>query len=419
MKRCLWLFAFVLALPAFSDKTSPKNEKNDSQPIAKMEQGLEGITDALSEISDKVKIDGFLAADFSKSDAAFVPSTTSPGSILTPTYHGISQEYSFLPGSLVGLQFSANLSDKTDVIVQIVGKGYSDYPDVDSYELNTSWAFLRYQHNEHLTAKVGRVIIPTYLLSQYTNIAYAYPWIEPPQEIYGIFEIPSANGAILTLSQELANDWLLEVEPFIATTTYQREIASLGVRTDLNNVLGTGVSLSNDVFKAVAMYANGEVEINNGLPVSIATGVTLPAYRSSGYFYSFGTQFDNTKLLIMAEYSHAVRDSGYIPNQEAWYVLGGLHIGKLMPFMTYAELRQSNKNSINQLTGAARAIIGPNLLQEQKSINAGLRYDVSSKVALKATVTQVSPQNGTRGLFSVTPNQKHVMIYRLGLNCVF
>ena len=89
--------------------------------------------------------------------------------------------------------------DDAEVVLQIVARGRPRQLSADKYELNATWAYLNYKFNEQVSIKAGRILVPVYLLSQYVDVAYAYPWIKPPQEIYGGVPFPSSNGVIGSL----------------------------------------------------------------------------------------------------------------------------------------------------------------------------------------------------------------------------
>ncbi|MGP1666933.1 MAG: hypothetical protein ACTS5I_13670, partial [Rhodanobacter sp.] len=45
------------------------------------------------------------------------------------------------------------------------------------------WAFLRYKFNSHVSARVGRLGFPAYLVSDYRYVGYANPWVRAPLEV--------------------------------------------------------------------------------------------------------------------------------------------------------------------------------------------------------------------------------------------
>jgi hypothetical protein len=52
------------------------------------------------------------------------------------------------------------------------------------FEQNLEWAYLRWRPWNDLDLRVGRLGLDVFLLSDYRNVGYAYPWMRPPQEFY-------------------------------------------------------------------------------------------------------------------------------------------------------------------------------------------------------------------------------------------
>ncbi|MEJ2415911.1 MAG: hypothetical protein P8Y45_03045 [Exilibacterium sp.] len=90
-----------------------------------------------------------------------------------------SDELSFRPDSIYGLQVNAFLGQGLRATAQLTGKGANDF------ETEIEWAYLSYDVTESTTLQAGRQRIPLYFYSDFLDVGYAYHWIRPPVEVYG------------------------------------------------------------------------------------------------------------------------------------------------------------------------------------------------------------------------------------------
>lgn len=425
------LFYLVLIISPFVVAKEPNIErkisKGSSQSITELveediDKGSEFQESDLDVAGYKIKLKGFFSAAGGVTTAKQYTSTTT-GNLVNPLYYGLGKQLTFESDSLAGLQLNAPVSESTEVVLQIVARGRAVDNVTDKYELNTTWAYLNYHVRDNLSIKVGRVLTPAYLLSQYADVAYAYPWIKPPQEIYGSVPVPSSNGIIATWDIPISNNWQLGVEPFyianITKTPYVTGLSDL----DLTNFLGLGLNLSNDWLKLVAVYMSGNLKLNQGNPISIPVSssvtLTLPGLNTMTSYLSLGLRAEKNKFLVLSEYALRRSPGSYLRDVQSWYALVGYQIKKAMPYVTYAQINSLNKQRIEILSAPLQAIMSNVLFQEQRSVEVGIRVDVADNIALKASATHITPLNGTRGLFTAIPTQKSVNVYNAGLNLVF
>ena len=425
MKKYLLPFFLLFPLALWANQHQAISPELHGQNVT-----IEPISDETSEpadapilpLLDKINFQGFISAAGAITNAKPVPSTTVAGNLNYPLYFGIGRNLSFESDSLAGMQLTAPISDKVEAILQIVARAYPLVTTVSKYELNANWAYLKYQPFDSLSIKAGRILVPMYLLSQYFDIAYAYPWLKPPQEVYGTLPVPPANGVIASWVADLASDWQLELEPFVFASNGSLSIASNSVSLQLKNYLGIAGALSNHDLTLRAVYLAGEALFNNGNPITFATTpvvLQLPSFNTVASYFSVGLRYDKDNILLLSEYARRNSPNSYLPDSIAWYVTGGYRFGKWMPLLTYAELKTAHNDRISQIPAALRTTMSNAIVLQQRSAEVGVRYDYSQNIALKASVTRVEPLGGTRGLFNHRPNQKYVNVFNFGVNAVF
>ncbi|SFU63041.1 hypothetical protein SAMN05216552_1006116 [Pseudoduganella namucuonensis] len=59
--------------------------------------------------------------------------------------------------------------------------------------------------NDEVNVRIGRVVIPAFLISDYQNVGYANTMMRPPIEIYGRFPLEGANGADFNYQHAFGN----------------------------------------------------------------------------------------------------------------------------------------------------------------------------------------------------------------------
>lgn len=370
----------------------------------------------------KIKFKGFFsAAGGVTTGKQFTSSVT--GALTEPLYFGLRRQFTFESDSLAGVQLNAPISDELEVVLQVVARGRATDNVTGKYDLNATWAYVNYHFRDNLSIKIGRVLLPVYLLSQYVDVAYAYPWIKPPQELYGLLPVSNLNGAIGSWEIALNDEWQLELSPFFAANISQTPFVTGLIDVGLTNFVGLGTNISNDWLKIVAFYTTGNLKINDGNPVSVPVSstatLTLPGFNIITSYVGVGLRAEKNNFLVLSEYAVRRTPGSYMNDVQSWYALFGYQIKKVMPFITYAQTNSLNKQRINILPPGLRGLMAWSLFQEQRSINVGVRYDVMDSVSFKVSLTHITPLNGTSGLFSDIPMQKSVNIYNMGLNLVF
>lgn len=98
-------------------------------------------------------LNGFLSAGASQANVGNSAKYVIPG-------HGsVGKKVNFAASSLVGLQLTANLTPKLDLVTQIVANG-DDTNGNKAYGVNAEWAFLRYHFSNNSQLRVGRFRLP-------------------------------------------------------------------------------------------------------------------------------------------------------------------------------------------------------------------------------------------------------------------
>ncbi|MEE4249446.1 MAG: porin, partial [Alcanivoracaceae bacterium] len=325
--------------------------------------------------------------------------------------------------SRAGLRISANINDKSSAVLQLLGSGEEDYA------ASMQWAYLQYELSPTLTWRAGRLVLPLYMHSQYTQAGYAYPWIELPAQVYGTLPVDTMEG--VDLSWQFSSG---QVHHNLNITWGNAEVPGDGFSGGFQGRNQAGINLSSSLGSWSVRLGYASAQTSLALPDLSAlpppnTGPDLSSLsldNAYGYFASVGTQFDNGQLLLMAEMVRLGIDSPqqWLPTQTAGYVTAGYRIGKLMPHLTWAAADSDDDSDC----AAAADPAGCQFLTAQntsrsKSWTVGARYDLASGIALKAEASRfhdLSSKSVTNGvLFSGLPANGSPMVFRFAVDAVF
>jgi hypothetical protein len=111
-------------------------------------------------------------------------------SIVKPNGAGYTHTWSADVDSLIGGQVTADFSPQLSAVVQVISEQNYD----DTYRPHVEWANVKYQVTPGFSVRAGRTLLPTFLRSDTRKVAYTYPWVRPPVEVYHLVPVSNING---------------------------------------------------------------------------------------------------------------------------------------------------------------------------------------------------------------------------------
>lgn len=351
-----------------------------------------------------ITLNGFLTAGGTYSGAE-----VDPGDGKVSQDGLITNNVGFSNDSRLGIQISAKVNAKVDVTGQLLATGRED-----NYNMKADWAFVTYHVTDPLAVRAGKVKLTTFLISDYIEVGYAYPWIRPPQEVYSANPISTINGVDMLMRLNFGNATFL-FQPYYGTSQGAQALVpqeALGlfpvpppagtvVYTDFtaDRMLGVNMSLGTDIFTIRAGYLQ-----------TLVSASAFSVKEEDVKFSSVGGTLDWHNVVLYGEYFQR-EIAGFanvaFPNQKGFYTTAGYRIGKFLPNVTYAKLDE------NTQTGD----VGTPLLQTSTTL--GLRYELGTGAALKLEAQQIKPEAGTRGLLIGVPENDKATIYGVAVDVVF
>ncbi len=92
--------------------------------------------------------------------------------------------------SRLGLQLDVDINDFWHITTQFIVRDHAG----DFFEQNLDWAFLKWNPGNDYEIRAGRLGADAFLLSDYRNVGYAYPWMRPPHEFYANIPLTHYDG---------------------------------------------------------------------------------------------------------------------------------------------------------------------------------------------------------------------------------
>ncbi|MDY6981336.1 MAG: hypothetical protein SV201_15805, partial [Pseudomonadota bacterium] len=293
----------------------------------------------------------------------------------------------------IGLQFSASVSEKVDMTVVLHAQG-----GADNYDIDTQWAYASYHFNNELELRMGKYKGPFYMISDYKDVGYAYPWVRPPLEVYSTNPIEALSGLDL-IWQKNVGDLRYLFEVYVGNGTHgARVLPQVADNWTGPPSLSAGDPIEFETPKSRGINASVSGDIGTFRLGYYETDVNAASFglnEESGSFGSVGFTIDWNDMVVYSEY--IVRDTqdtstmqSAFPDQEAYYLTLGYRVDRFLPYVTYAKIDEGDFKSP--------------VAQVQESMALGMRTEIGDASAIKFEIMNVEPQansaGGTYGLFN-------------------
>ena len=351
---------------------------------------------SFSQTVSAVEFDGFLTAGFAKHDQ-----TQSNGKKIT-YLENIKEDVTFIQDSKLGLQITADVAKDMQVVAQLLASAVDN-----NYSMDVEWAYLDYEASESTSLRAGRIKQPVFLISDYLEVGYAYPWIRPPAEAYSNMPVDSIIGVQLLYQAKIGN-MVFGFQPYFGSNT--EAVPGLSqVNFFADNYLGMALRLENHFFTMQLSTFQTDV--------STIDSNASPQYNSEGTatLSVFSLSWDIANFVGYSEFTtrNIEPDSGNIAgvndvpfdslfaDQSGYYVTLGYRMGKYLPHITYAAIDSTPSADFACSDTSNLFSCGPNQGARQNSITMGLRYELNDSAALKMEyqIIDLEQNVGNMGLF--------------------
>jgi hypothetical protein len=335
--------------------------------------------------------------------------------------------------SNLGLQATYKISDKLSATTQVLSRKSTG----DSFTTEIAWAFLKYQVNDELSFRAGRVVLPTFLISDYQNVGFANTMMRPPTEMYGSNFLENIDGVDATW-QHSAGD-----------TTYTAQVVGGIVHGKVFNAqrhsadrfqsphYGAAFTVEHGPVQARIAHMRGELKSDDPDLNSRADAATHLGFGqfASDFSTREGKTISFTSVGLLADWNNIVVQSEYgmrrgvdkmfLNDADAWYVMAGYRVGKLLPYYMHGGFKSkpsvdipAGLKNIPPLYGAFSGILAQT---SQKSDTIGVRWNFAETADLKVQIDRIKPGAHNAMLRDVTAagEGKNVTVFAAGIDFVF
>lgn len=336
------------------------------------------------------------------------------GSALEESGAGFTHSWSPEVDSRIGAQVTATFTPELSAVVQVVAEQQYD----GSYTPHLEWANVKYQLNPDANVRVGRIVLPVFLVSDYRKVGYANVWVRPPVEVYGLVPLTSIDGIDASYRIELGG----------FTSTFQANFGQNDSKvpggTELEGRRYRGLTVSAErgatLVRLGYQQADLRIEAFNRLfdgfrqfgPEGGSIADRYDVDGSAFGVYVVGAQYDPGAWFVMAEAGQS-RSRTALGDHTVWHVSGGYRFARLTPYLIYSSLDTRDRPSEPGLTLAAyppelrataaglNAALNANLAaRSQNGVSIGARWELSKSFDLKVQYDHKRLGAGSRGRLS-------------------
>jgi opacity protein-like surface antigen len=353
--------------------------------------------------------------------------------LIQPEGAGYSDEWSTAVDSRNALQIDMTFSDRLSGVVQLISEGASN----NSWDGDTNkrffpsleWANLSYRVSDELTVRVGRIVQPFSMSSEYRKVGFANHWVRPPVEVYGAQPFTSSDGGDVTYRSKVAGATNTVRAHYgvqaLRNATFKAQVklwgindaVEMGALTVRAAYMHTEFAAPGATFEPLfAPFIAAAGSIPGGQSAAQEATRLLRVYDPSGdqsfELYGAGLSYDPGDWFVMSE-AVSLKSGGLLLDTTSGYVSGGYRIGKLTPYLTYARTRTELREEPGvplaglppQLAGLGAVINGAvaglaGSDSSQQTFAVGMRWDVASAIALKAQYDYIDLASGSPGMLA-------------------
>lgn len=338
---------------------------------------------------------------------------------ITPNGAGFTRDWSADVDSRIGAQITARFTPQISAILQVISEQNYD----NTYRPHVEWANIKYQFTPDLSIRAGRIVLPSFLVSDSRKVGYANPWVRPPVEVYSLVPVSNSDGVDASYRAHVGEF----THTVRASYGFSETKLPTGGAAQAKKSWGLAYTAEHGAATAHISYHKANVTLASFKPLFDgfrqfgAEGAALAdKYDTNGKPFAFiglGATYDPGAWFVMGEWgstdSHSV-----LGRRTAWYTSGGYRLGKFTPYVTYAQTKAASSTSDPGLTlsGLPPFLAGPaaslnaglnaslGLVPVQKTISIGGRWDFAKNTALKLQFDHTRLGAGSPGtLINIQP----------------
>ena len=300
----------------------------------------------------------------------------------------ISDRLAYEYDTSYGINFRTQLTENVNGVAQLTGASRNG-----DFGMDLEWGFVEYALAPSWRLRIGKMNLQTFILSDYIEVGYLYPWIRPPEEVYGFNPMRNYPGLEIMHTARLGKNidfismfFTGSAEVPLSDVTTMHAVDGYGINFQLN--------MPGFMVRAGSITPVVEIQQNAFLLQTPAGLISMPGANIDPedrmYLTTFGLSWDFSNFVGYGEWVKTTPQGELhevFPKQTGAYLTMGYKIGNLMPFITAASA------DADVFTGTiTQGVFQPNPGIAQSSLSLGLRYEVNDFAALKLEVKKVDPK---------------------------
>jgi predicted porin len=369
--------------------------------------GLMAANQASAEVTYKFSGYGTLAATMTDDDQMEFRSSLNQSK-------GAGSQPDIGVDSRLGVQGVVNFGSGLSVNAQLLGQRRRTDTTATSnsdFDVGFEWLFGQYSPTSNIDLRLGRVVLPAFMISDSRNVGYTQPWLRAPMSVYAGMPLTTLDGA-QALWRIPMGPVILSIQPSYGESAFNISSGALVLKSTSHPVMSLNGSLEFGDWQVRAGQVRGTSQLT-GLVLNPALAGFPLDHKMKDVFTSAGLQYDNGTAVLMTEWTQRKQndiDPSYFPGfgiggkplaeGRAWYVAGGWRFGKWLPMLSYGE----NKNTLTS--------------DKTHNTSLSLRYDVMTNVALKAQVSRYDAKDGA-AFVQDDITKSTVNVFAIGVDFVF
>ena len=358
--------------------------------------------------------------------------------------------------SRLGLQLNYAVSERVELVTQAVLRARNDHSTLAAFE----WAFAAFRPTPDWTVRLGRLNPDAFLLSDYRNVGFAYPWVRPEVGFYGAIPLYTivggdvakswADGGALWQAKAFYGGGKIVVRPgkdgSASTSKFDptmglslsRELDGLTVKASVarTRVALRGVQQLEELDQGLAALAALPIPQFQAEVAEYRRRLALePDYLN---FIQIGARYEGDDWLWSAEFAHIWGKYAASRMLNGYFSLGR-RWGPVTLYGVVAASRTRDSEMQPPQWGAMLGpVIGPEMAalaqmagdgaamainahrQQQRSLSLGMRWDLAPRLALKMQWDRyLVAANGTRAFRNAANRAGSVNVASVALDFVF
>ena len=273
----------------------------------------------------------------------------------------------------------------------------------DSLSPKVEWAYVKVKPLADLSIRTGQLAMAPFLISDSRYVGYANTWVRPPDEVYGQVPFDTYKGADIAYQYKIAK-YLLTVGAMAGKTDTPALSGTTAVYLIGRNLRGYYSTLDANLVLFRASYVKLDLDASIGPYIVSNTGWS---------FTSFGATSDHDNVLLQGEFTR--RHTGETEyDNNGWYMLGGYHFGKVLPYSIYA----ANQQPPGPSSPPTPPMYLPGL--SKHTVSVGLRFDLVQSLDFKLQADHETTFSNGSPFINVQPGfHGSANVFTLAVDFVF